>query len=198
MPKIIEYYFSPISPWTYLGHMRLCEIGRRRVAEIDVLPVDLGRLFPLTGGLPLAKRAPQRQAYRMQELKRWQKVTGLPLTLEPKHFPADANPAVAFITAAKLRGEDALALIMEILAACWADELDISDGRVLVGCANKIGLNGLAISDQAAKDETAAAIEEAFERAMARGVFGAPTYAVGDDLFWGQDRLDFLDRALAD
>ena len=196
MPKVVEYFLSPVSPWTYLGHARLVEIATQHGATIDPIPIDLMELFPLTGGLPLAKRAPERQAYRMLELKRWRRALDVPLTLEPRFFPADSKPAVAFLTAAKLRGDDAVALAGKILAACWAEERNIADPSTLIACAGSLGLDGAAIQAAAQTEETTAEIANGFARAQSRGLFGAPGYVVDGELFWGQDRLEFVERAL--
>ena len=108
--KAVDYYFSPMSPWTYLGHSRFADIAKRHGATINVKPVDFGKIFPVSGGVPVAKRAPQRQAYRFVELKRWQKFLGVPLVLEPKFFPYETSLAARVIIAAddaKCRQRDA-------------------------------------------------------------------------------------------
>ena len=108
MGKTVDYYFSPISPWTYLGHARFAEMAQRHGAVINVKPADLGKVFPVSGGLPLAKRAPQRQAYRMVELRRFRDHLKLPLKLQPKFFPVPADLAAQFIVAAgRAGGSDA-------------------------------------------------------------------------------------------
>jgi len=93
--KIVDYYMSPGSPWTYLGHARFADIARRHGAQINVKPVDFGVIFPQSGGLPLPKRAPQRQAYRLMELRRWKEHLGIALVIQPKFFPVDSGPAAA-------------------------------------------------------------------------------------------------------
>ena len=95
MSKTVDYYFSPISPWTYLGHARFADMAKRHGAAVNVKPADFGKVFPVSGGLPLAKRAPQRQAYRLVELKRFRDHLKLPLNLQPKFFPAPARPGGA-------------------------------------------------------------------------------------------------------
>jgi 2-hydroxychromene-2-carboxylate isomerase len=194
--KHVDYYFSPSSPWTYLGHERFADIARRCGAEIAVKPVDYGVIFPQSGGLPLGKRAPQRQAYRLMELKRWKDHVGVPLTVQPKFFPVDANPAALAIVAAAPSGAEAqMRLAGAILRALWAEEQNIADPATLRAAAAKAGLDGdkLLAAAPGAKAQYDAFTQEA----LARGVFGAPTYAYRDELFWGQDRLDFLERALA-
>src|SRR5450432_3717859 len=133
MPKLIDYYFTPISPWAYLGHERFVEIAARQGAKVKVKPVDYGRIFPASGGLPLKQRAPQRQAYRLVELERWSKHLGRPLNLKPKFFPVPGDPAAKWILAAQAGegdappGGDAMRLAGALLRAVWAEERDISD-----------------------------------------------------------------------
>jgi len=194
--KHVDYYFSPASPWTYLGHDRFAAMAERHGARIAVKPVDYGVIFPQSGGLPLGKRAPQRQAYRLMELRRWKENVGLPLTVQPKFFPVDANPAALAIVAAASFGVDAqMRLAGAILRALWAEEKNIADPVTLKAAAAEADLEGddLLAGTPAAKAQYDALTQEA----LARGVFGAPTYVYRDELFWGQDRLDFLDRALA-
>ena len=182
---IIDYYMTPGSPWTYLGHERLQAIARKHGAKVNVRPVDFGVIFPQSGGLPLAKRAPQRQAYRLVELNRWKDHLGVPLVVQPKHFPVNTNPAAQLICAAP--EEKRMALAGALLAALWQDDRNLGDPAVLKEIAAR---HGVAQGDE---DKYQAFTQEALER----GVFGAPSYVYRDEIFWGQDRLDFLDRALA-
>jgi len=197
VPKTVDYYFTPSSPWTYLGHQRLVDIARRHGAHVNVKPVDLGRIFPVSGGLPLVKRAPQRQAYRLTELKRWRSFLGIPLTLQPKFFPVAADAAALLIIAADRKELNALALTGAVMRAVWAEERNIADGETLKAIAREQGRDAEALAAAAADPATQATYDAYTQEALERGVFGAPTYAHGDELFWGQDRLEFLDRALA-
>jgi len=197
MTKIIDYYYALISPWTYLGGPRFDEITRRHGATVSYKPVSLGDIFPQSGGLPLAKRAPQRQAYRLVELERWRTFLDMPLTLKPAFFPAAEWPAAGMVIAAQRQGLDCGRLTNAILRAVWAEERNIADIPTLRAIAVETDMDAdalLAAADtEAVKAEYAANTKEAMER----GVFGAPTYVYRDEPFWGQDRLDFLDRALA-
>ena len=198
MPKTIDYFTTPVSPWTYLGHDRFVAIAARHAASVRVLPMDLGKVFPVSGGLPLAKRAPQRQAYRLTELARWRDHLGLPLNLQPKFGAASADAALRSIVAAKQSSEaDALALAGALLRARWAEERDISDAATLAAIVRACGLDPDRIAAQAGSPEVQAAFDASTQEAIDRQVFGAPTYIYRDVLYWGQDRLDFLDRALA-
>lgn len=195
--KVIDYYLSPMSPWTYLGHARLADIARRHGATINVKPVDFGRIFPVSGGLPLPKRAPQRQAYRLVELKRWRDYLGLPLTIEPKYFPFDSNLASRLVIAADTRGAGAaMRLAGAILKACWAEERNMGDEAELFKVVTEQGLEPRWLIAAAKSDEGQARYDELTQEAIDLQVFGAPTYVYNGELFWGQDRLDFLERAL--
>jgi 2-hydroxychromene-2-carboxylate isomerase len=193
----LHYFLSPVSPWTYLGHERLVAMASRHGATVLLRPIDLGRVFPQSGGLPLGKRAPQRQAYRLVELERWRAHTGLALNLHPKHFPVPADDASRCIIAADLaHGTDrALALAGALLRAVWAEERDISDAATLAAIVAACGLDAAAMDGKAT--EAAEAFVRYTDEAIAMQVFGAPWYVHGGKPFWGQDRLDFVERSLA-
>ena len=199
MAKLIDYYFTPVSPYTYLGHERFLEIAARHGATIAVKPVDYGRIFPVSGGLPLKQRAPQRQAYRLIELERWSKHLGKALNVKPKFFPVSADMAARWIIAAQAgRGDaDALRLTGALLRAVWAEERDISDEPTLTSIAAGERLDPAQLAAGAASPDSAARYDALTQEAIDRQIFGAPTYVYRDEPFWGQDRLDFLDRALA-
>ena len=199
MPRNVEYFFTPVSPFTYLGHERFVALAGRHGASIDVKPVDMGRVFPVSGGLPLKQRAPQRQAYRLVELARWSKHLGLPLNLQPRHFPVSPELASKWILAAQaLQGADgALKLSGALLRAVWAEERNIADADTLAAIATEQGLDAKALPERAGAADIGARYDALTKEAIDRQIFGAPTYVYRDELFWGQDRLDFLDRALA-
>lgn len=199
MAATVDYYMTPVSPFTYFGHERLRAICRDRGAEINLKVMDLGKVFPVSGGLALKDRAPQRRAYRMMELKRWRDFLGMPLTLEPKFFPVPAEAAATLILAVlEQRGtETALDVAGDCLRAIWTEDRDISSRDTLRDIAGARGLDAQALLAQAASAGIAAVYVMQSQEAIARGIFGSPTYIYNDEIFWGQDRLDFLDRALA-
>ncbi len=198
MTRSIDYFLAPQSPWTYLGHARFVAMARAAGAAVRVLPVDLGRVFPVSGGLPLGRRAPQRQAYRLVELRRFSQHLGLPLVLQPRYFPVAADDAARLIVAVdQADGADAaLALTGAILAAVWAQERDIASPDVLAGLLQESGLDPARLQ-QASDAAVQARYDANTQLAIDAGVFGAPTYRFGGELFWGQDRLEFVARALA-
>ena len=197
MAKTVDFYFALQSPWAYLGNGILRDIADRHDLTVRAKPIDLGSIFPKSGGLPLGKRAPQRQAYRMTELKRWSAYRGVDVVLEPVHFPTDPTLGSCMITAADLAGQDAFALSCTLLAVTWAEDGNISDPADLVAFANDAGFDGTALVEMAQSDAARSAYDAATQEAFDRGVFGSPTYIYDGELFWGQDRLEFLERAVA-
>ena len=197
-PHVVDYYFATISPWMYLGHARFAALLSEHRATVHVKPVNLGEVFPVSGGLPLSKRAPQRQAYRLVELERWRKHLGVPLNLHPKFFPANGDLAAKWIIAAgEVSPEQAMALTGAVGHALWAEDRDVADAPTLAAVAHGIGLDAQSLSDRASTDAIADRYAANTKEAIDRGVFGAPTYVVDGEIFWGQDRLDFVARKLA-
>lgn len=197
MRRTVDYYFATMSPWAYLGHDRFVEIAGRANAEVRVRPMDLGQVFPVSGGLPLGKRAPQRQAYRLVELRRFSEWLGRPLNLHPAFFPVAGDPSVRLIGAvADHDGTDAaLRLAGAVLAAVWARDLDIADPATLGTLLTECGLDPGRLAQS--QTDAAKALADAHTRAaIDAGVFGAPSYVIDGEIFWGQDRLDFVERRL--
>lgn len=196
MASQIDYYLSPVSPWAYLGAPRFIEMVQRHGVAVRVMPIDLGQVFPVSGGLPLAKRPAQRRAYRLVELARWRDFLGLPLNIQPRFTPVDDKPAARLIVAAREGGEDALGLSYALGRAVWAEERNIADPETLEEIVVECGLDPARLFAAAETEPVAAAMQADTERAIANQVFGVPTYILDGEPFWGQDRLDFLHRAL--
>lgn len=194
----VDYYFSLNSPWTYLGAQRFADLIACHGAEVGVHPVDFGTIFAATGGLPLPRRHPARQAYRLQELRRWREALGLPLVLSPRHFPAPETLSAPLVLAVREShgAAAALALAHRILAALWAEDRNPADPATLAALCTELGLPA-SLLERAADPEWSEMRARETEEAIGRGVFGAPSYVVGEEIFWGQDRLDFLAAALA-
>ncbi len=192
MAKTVDYYLSLNSPWTYFGHERFAAMAKRHGAAINVKPMDLGRVFPVSGGLPLPKRAPQRQAYRLVELARWRDHLGIPLNVQPQFNRVPGEMACCAVIAAEKKGKNGMKLAGALLRAVWVEDRDISDAETVRKIAREQGLE--ADLDNA---EAKAAYDAYTQQAIDAQVFGAPTYIYAGEPFWGQDRLDFLDRALA-
>jgi 2-hydroxychromene-2-carboxylate isomerase len=196
MTKSITVYYALQSPWTYLGWGRMRELVARASATACYRPIQMAPVFAASGGLPLAKRPQQRQAYRLMELRRWREHLGVPLNLHPKFFPTDERVAAGMVIAHGQQGGDVAALSEAMMTAVWALDRDLAERTTLLEIAREQGLDGPALLE-AAETETARAEYDAnTEAAIEQGVFGVPTFALGDQLFWGQDRLDFVARAL--
>ena len=194
--KSIDYFYSHNSPWTFLGHKRLLAMAKHAGAQIAYKPVDLGRIFPASGGLPLQKRAPQRQAYRLVELKRWSEHLGEKVNPHPKFFPVDPGPAARFAIAAAQAGHDLADLSHAIMRAVWQEDRNIADTDTLADIAAALGLDGKALLKASASPEVEAIYQRYTDEAMQGQVFGAPWYVYKGVPYWGQDRLEFLERAL--
>jgi carboxymethylenebutenolidase len=198
MARTVDYFLAPQSPWTYLGHERFVRMAREAGAQVRVRPTDLGKIFPISGGLPLARRAPQRQAYRLVELRRFSGYLGLPLNLHPRFFPVSAGPAARLIIAVNEHdGADAaLKIAGAVLAAVWTQERDIANPGVLAELLQECGLPAARMA-QAEEPAVQQRYEANTQAAIEAGVFGSPTYVIDGEIFWGQDRLDFVQRKLS-
>jgi carboxymethylenebutenolidase len=195
----IDYYASLNSPWTHLGAARIEALAAEHGASLRIWPVDFGTIFAGSGGLPLPKRSPQRQAYRLQELARWREHLGIPIQLQPKHFPARELPGACAVIAARetIGDAPAIRLAHRILKACWEDELDPGEPGTLARLVTEAGLDPASLLPLAQEPRWAGMRERDTGAALARGVFGAPSYVIGEDIFWGQDRLEFVAKRLA-
>ena len=193
---VIECFYTLSSPWAYFGGPRMVEIARRHAARIVLRPYDFLIVVPQTGGIPLRTRPQPRQDYHALELERWRAILGMPLNLKPRFYPPDNRLATHAVIAAQLAGLAALRLSHAILRALWAEERNSADRATLIAIAQENGMEG----ERLFAADTAAPVSDVFARnsadAAARGVFGSPTYFFAGTPFWGQDRLDFLDRAL--
>lgn len=192
MPAAIQYWFSTASPWAWLGSARFHELVRRTGASVDVLPVDLGAVFAATGGTPFPLRSEARRTYRQLELARWSRRLGVPITLEPRHYPVDRGPSSRMLIAARNSGLDALALSHVVLRAIWAEDLDIADWSTLEQLATGCGYDGSVLVRAAGQPEVEQQYIDNTRRAVEAQVFGSPTFIMDGERFWGQDRLDFL------
>jgi 2-hydroxychromene-2-carboxylate isomerase len=194
----IDYYFTPQSPWAYLGHQRFAQIASAAGATLRLLPVDFGRIFPVSGGLPLGQRAPQRQAYRLVELKRFSEHLQLPLNRQPRYFPVVGDPAARLIMAVDQQDGSAAAMGLAgaILKAVWAEERNIADEQVLADILHERGLDAARL-EQSRSPAVQQLYEANTQQAIDAGVFGAPSYVVDGEIFWGQDRLELLEKKLA-
>jgi carboxymethylenebutenolidase len=199
MPLHVDYYASLNSPWTHLGAARIEAMCAKHGATLKIWPVDFGTIFAGSGGLPLPKRSPQRQAYRLQELARWKAHLGIPITITPKHFPtSEALSSACVIALRETQGDaPAIRLAHAVLKAVWEQERDPGDEATLAALIGECGLDAPAVIALGKEPRWAEMKEKDTAAALARGVFGAPSFVIGEEIFWGQDRLEFVERRLA-
>ncbi len=199
MSKTIDYYHFLISPWSYLAIKQFNQLRHTHDLVVNYKPIDVMQTFDNMGGLPPAKRHPSRQRFRMNELKRWAAYLDVPMNFEPAYFPVNQALAAQMVFAAggASGNSDAAKFSDAVLSACWAEEKDISDESTLLDIANKCGLDGADLIAKARQDEFAAMLQSTTEEAHNKDVFGSPTYVINGELFWGQDRIEFLARYLA-
>jgi 2-hydroxychromene-2-carboxylate isomerase len=199
----LSCYYSLSSPWAYFGGPQLQDLVRRHRVRLVLKPFDFQEVVPRTGGVPIRTRPEPRRTYHALELERWRKHLGMPLQLTPKYYPADGKPlgwnkpAGWMVIAAQERGLDAPLLSHALLRALWAEERDTSAPAVRISIANENGLPGEELQREETSPRVQALYQTYSEEAERVGVFGAPTYVLSGERFWGQDRLEFLDRALA-
>ena len=199
MRHTVDYYFAPQSPWAYLGHQRFQTILKQAGAQVRVMPIDLGgKVFPISGGLPLGQRAPQRQAYRLTELERFSKWLGAPLHLKPTFFPDSGDDAARLIIAVDmaLGPEASMTISGAVLSAVWSQQRNIADEKTLAELLKEHQLPDSCL-EQSHSQAVQIQYEKYTQMAIDAGVFGAPSYVLNGEIFWGQDRLDFVERALA-
>jgi 2-hydroxychromene-2-carboxylate isomerase len=197
MPRTLDYYFSLLSPWAYIGHASLMDIVGRHGLTVNYKPVALVQVFADTGGLPLPKRHPARQRYRVFELQRWREKRGLAFHLHPKFWPFDGNLADRFVIATVAAGHDPDPLLRAAFTAVWEREQNLGDESTLSDIARAAGLPATELLAAAKADAAQKRYEANVRDAIAVDAFGSPCYVLDGEVFWGQDRLGLLDDALA-
>lgn len=195
MPAV-TCFFSPQSGYAYLGHEAFCGIAEEAGADILWRPVDIGAVFAASGTVPPARQSPARIGYRKADMARFAARRGLAFNPEPRVWPVPTDLACRLIAAAQARGGPVSALIGAVLAGVWARDLDIADPETLSVLAGEAGYSGAALLAEARGDAAGEAVRAFTADAVAQGVFGSPTYIVEGQMFWGQDRLDFVAEAL--
>lgn len=194
---IIDYYLSGVSPWNYLACARFRKLAEKHHAQVNLFIMDLAIIFPETGGLPLPKRSVQRQAYRLQELSRYSQFLSIPLTIKPVSFPPSSPLFNLVIIAARqtLEAMSAMRVAECLLTQLWAEDKDIGDAEIILSALTQAGLPGADLLADAQKhaEEYAEQIKADSRRAIDNNIFGAPSFVIDGEVFWGQDRLDMLD-----
>ncbi|QQQ00232.1 2-hydroxychromene-2-carboxylate isomerase [Lysobacter enzymogenes] len=196
MSVAVDYYFSLISPYAYLGHAPLLALARETGAHLRYKPVRIFELFSANGGLPLGQRAPARQRYRVVELQRARAERDVPLNLTPKHFPVDPGLADRCAIALVRAGRDPAQYMDTVFRAIWAHDEDIADRGVLARALRDAGHDADAILAAADTGAVAEVYQDNTAAAIANDLPGLPGYVLNGEPFWGQDRVDALRAAL--
>ena len=196
MTRSIDYYFTLVSPWAYIGHRAFVDLAKRHGVTIRYKPVALGTVFPESGGMPLAKRHPLRVRYRDIELQRWREKRGLSFHLKPEFWPFEPTSVDCTVAAIAARGQNVEAFLTPAFAAIFENQMDLKDPDVVAKLLTDGGLDAAAIMKEAVAPATKAIYEADTRGALEAGVFGSPAYVLDGEVFWGQDRLDLLDDAL--
>lgn len=195
--KTIDYYYSTRSIYAYFGAQRIVDLARRFGRRLIHRPVDLSRVVPAAGSLPFDKRSAAHKAYQFgREIERWSEYLGIPALVDPVHHFGDRTLSAGVILAAQAAGADVDRLHVDMLTALWRDDRDLSSTEVVASLVSGIGADAKAILDAARSADVQAAFNQCTELAIAAGVPGSPTYIVDGELFYGQDRLMMVERAL--
>lgn len=197
MSQQIDYYYTSISPFTYLGHSTLLQIAADAGAKVRFRPVKLGQVFAVSGALPLPQRPECRQQYRLLEISRWATKRNLPVNQQPAHFPTDPGLADRCAIALQENGQDVGSFVGRVLAACWAQQQNIADESVITVILTDLGVDAGELLEQANSADTETIYDANTTAAIDQGVLGAPAYVLDGEQFWGQDRLELLADRLA-
>jgi len=195
MGRQLTVYFSLLSPWAYIGHAELLRLAEKQGLAVDYRPVDLMEVFPESGGLPLSKRHPARQAYRLLELQRWRQKRGLDFHLWPRFWPFNPAHADRVICALVAEKADPQKFIAGAFAAIFEQNRNLADADEIAAVLGETGYHPSWLA-RAEAPAAAALYADNRRQALAAGVFGSPSYVLDGEVFWGQDRLDLLDDAL--
>lgn len=196
MSKEVIHYYSLLSPWSYLGWPPVARVAERRGGSVRNRLVRLPKVFQANGGVPGGKKSPAQQRYRLMELERWGAFRGVPLNPRPSHHPFDDDLASRLVVAAEIAGHDADALAYRFMQGLWRDDLDLADPEVLDRLVAEMGLDPAALAQTAKSPEVEQQLASNTDEAIEAGVFGVPTYRIDDQLYWGQDRVEFVERHL--
>ena len=196
MSRTVDYFFTLACPWAFLGHQAFLDLAKAHDVTIRYKPVSLGEVFPHTGGLPLPKRHPARQRYRILELQRWRAARGIALKLHPKHWPLPIALPDRTIVALAESGADPGDYVHRAFTAIWVEERDLKEDATLVALLGEFGHDGNAMLASAKSDTIGAIYAARSQEAVDANVIGSPCYVLDGEVFWGKDRLPLLDSAL--
>lgn len=194
--RVIDYYYYSASPFTYLGHDAIHAVAEKHGASLHVKPVILSGLWEHSGAVPPAKRPPMRQRLRLVELQRMAEWRGLPINIHPKHWPVDTSLADRTVIALIEAGHDPRYFMGKVFAGVWARDENVADEAVLASYLSQCGFDAKLALDDAKLPETETIRQRNTQDAVNADAVGVPCYVYNGEPFWGQDRIELLDRAL--
>lgn len=197
MSATIDYYFTSVSPFAWLGHKVLVDIATRHGKKINYRPFNMMKVWEVSGAVPLNQRSATRQRYRLLELQRVAELRGLDINPKPSNFPANPELADRCIIAICQAGGDPDEFCFKVGEALWRDDRQIADESVLGELLADCGFDSAAILSAAKGDAVAAIREQNSADAIAADAIGSPAYVYEGEVFWGQDRLEYLDAMIA-
>jgi len=195
--QTLDYFFTLMSPYSYLGHEPFLALAKKYGAVVRFRPLRIMELFAATGGLPLAKRAPARQQYRLIELQRWREARAQTLNLAPKHFPTNPERADRAVVAIVRSGADPSGYMAATYRSLWAEDRDISEEATITDNLRRTGHDAERVLADADSEAVGQALHDNTAEAIDLNLPGVPGYVRAGEPFWGQDRLDLLEQALA-
>jgi len=192
----VTYFFSMVSPWAYIGHDPFMALVARHDLTVIYRPMLLTDVFAQTGGQPLAKRHPHRQAYRLIEMQRWREKRGLKFNLKPKFWPFNASTADRTVIAICEARQDPAPFMALGFHAIWVENRNLADDAVIAELLEAAGMKSGPLI-KAAKEDRIGELYALYTReAVELGCFGSPCYLLKGEPFWGQDRLELLEDAV--
>lgn len=195
--KTIEYFYSAHSAYAYIGSSLFMEIAKAGGRRIDHRPMDLRAVVAATGPGPHNSRTPERRAYFSgREIERWAEARGVDILPWPTHHDHEIATSNGMLIARLLQGLDVDALAHRFLEAHWRDDADLADADTLTALARDVGVDAAPLLDAVRSPDVRAVYAANTKEAINRSVFGSPTYFVDGDMFYGQDHLDLVARAL--
>ena len=196
MTKILDYYFATPSPWAYFATPRIKKIQEKYNLKINWKPCNLAKIFSINGTLNVKDRPLPVQINRLNELKRWSDFLNMPNSIKPKYFPVDPTISHKIIIIAQNKNMDPFDITFTFMKSVWADEKDITDDETIKNICKQNNISSDSILDEANSSEINNQYLKNTEEALKNNVWGSPTFIYNNELFWGQDRIEFLERAI--
>ncbi|WP_350332833.1 2-hydroxychromene-2-carboxylate isomerase [Coralliovum pocilloporae] len=196
MSTTVDYFYTSISPFSYLGHAKLLQMSENLGFSIRFRPIKLAGVWAESGGVAPPQRHPARLRYRLLELQRWREECGVPLNLQPAHFPTDPSLADRCAITLQEQGENPGIFIERVFQACWMHDKNVADEAAISGLLDDAGFDAHAVLAQSGSDAVSGVYDQNTADGVRFDIIGAPGYVLNGEAFWGQDRLPLLESAI--